>query len=337
MAKGLVLSPEERRIITQKLAKGLQPCQIAKLLKRDTRTIKKAINNIDYQRKSRRYYGKLKVTERELRKIKKVVRKHPLATSKFIFDKAGVPNCGKTLRCETLQKLADNKKAEKRQQILPRHEIQRLDWGRKYMKLHFPNVIFTDEMRATLDGPDGWRRGWVLKGHAPPTLLRRQQGGGGIMIWAGIVGNRMVGPFKIEEGVKINSENYTTFLDVNFFPWYRSQTRSFKLKCMFMHDNAPSHASQYTKAYLESKGVKGDKIMQWPANSPDLNPIENLWSIVKRRLYPDSKQYMNKRDLWEALKKVCSEITAEEIENLTNTMDDRLFRLVQRNGRHVRM
>ena len=157
------------------------------------------------------------------------------------------------------------------------------------------------------------------------------------MIWAGIVGNRLIGPFKVEEGVKMNSEYYTSFFNANFFQWYKSQTRSFKIKCMFMHDNAPAHASQYTKAYLESKGVKGEKIMQWPASSPDLNPIENLWSVVKQRLYPETKQYNSKTQLWEALQNVCKGLEPEIIENLTKSMDDRLFRLVQRNGRYIRM
>ena len=51
----------------------------------------------------------------------------------------------------------------------------------------FRNVLFTDESRATLDGPDGWMSGWLLNGTTPQSKIRRQQGGGGVMIWAGII------------------------------------------------------------------------------------------------------------------------------------------------------
>ena len=337
MPKGVTLMPHERRFIAQRLARGYKACQIAKLIKRDTRTIKKAIADINYQRKERKDKGKSRLTKREIRAVKYQLKKHPLGTSKFIFDKAGITKFGKTTRCKILQELAGVKKAEIRPPILPRHEKKRLEWAKMYMKLDFANVIFTDEMRATLDGPDGWRRGWILEGQGAPNVIRRQQGGGSIMIWGGIVKNRFIGPFKVEKGVKMNSQNYTTFLSANFLPWYRSQSRAFKLKCMFMHDNAPSHAAKYTQAFLTSKGIKNDKIMQWPANSPDLNPIENLWAIIKRRLYPDVKQYKNIDDLWAALQKVCDDLQPEEIENLTQSMDDRLFRVVQANGRHIKM
>ena len=49
----------------------------------------------------------------------------------------------------------------------------------------------------------------------------------------------------------------------------------------FQHDHAPSHNSKLIKNFTQENNVN---ILDWPVNSPDLNPIENLWSLVKRRL-----------------------------------------------------
>ena len=62
--------------------------------------------------------------------------------------------------------------------------------------------------------------------------------------------------------------------------------------------------------------------MSWPAQSPDLNPIENLWTTIKRQVYPADKQYTSQAELWEAIKDVCAALEPQEIQNLTSNMDD---------------
>lgn len=93
---------------------------------------------------------------------------------------------------------------------------KQLEWAKKYMKTNFQTVLFTDECRATLDGPDGWSSGWLVDGHHVPIRLRRQQGGGGVMFWAGIMGRELVGPFRVPKGVKMTSANYIEFLTDHF-------------------------------------------------------------------------------------------------------------------------
>ena len=93
----------------------------------------------------------------------------------------------------------------KRPLLTKTHEYKRLAWPKKYLKLSFRNVLFTNEPRISLDGSDGWARGWVGEGGQGKTFIKRQQEGGGIMIWAGIIGNRVIRPFKVDEGVEINS------------------------------------------------------------------------------------------------------------------------------------
>ncbi len=50
---------------------------------------------------------------------------------------------------------------------------------------------------------------------------------------------------------------------------------------IFQQDLAPAHTAKSTKSWLNDHGVG---VLDWPANSPDLNPIENRWDIVKRKM-----------------------------------------------------
>ena len=58
------------------------------------------------------------------------------------------------------------------------------------------------------------------------------------------------------------------------------------------------HTAAATKAYLEEQGIN---VITWPALSPDLNPIENIWGIMCQKLYANGKSYHNTNELWEAI------------------------------------
>ena len=85
---------------------------------------------------------------------------------------------------------------------------RRVEYAKKTMKNDILCIIFTDECRATLDGPDGWSKGWLANDQPMSTRLKRIQGGGGVMFWSGIVGDKLIGPFKVPERVKITSKKY---------------------------------------------------------------------------------------------------------------------------------
>jgi transposase len=93
-------------------------------------------------------------------------------------------------------------------------------------------------------------------------------------------------------------------------------------KIIFMHVNAPSHAVKATTFFLHSLGFVNEKLIVWPPNSPDLNPIENLWSIIKRHVYGKSKQYSSKDDPWMAMKESSATIPKSTIEKLTDSVND---------------
>ena len=135
----------------------------------------------------------------------------------------------------------------------------------------------------------------------------------------------------------MTSAKYVEFLTDHFLLWYKKKSRAFRSKVIFMHDNAPSHAAKNTSGALAAMGIKGEKLMVWPPSSPDLNPIENLWSIIKQKIYVGGRQFTSKQVLLEAIMASCKDIKAETIKELTSSMDARIVKLISKKGSYVNM
>jgi len=336
MGKNKDLLADEKVFITRWLGNGQSTLQISKKLSRDHRTIQAFVNNCTKTR-VRSDRGKSRtVNGRQMTLLKREMAKNPLSTSKSVFKKAGVLCNSRATRCRTLQKVAKMKSASKQPPLKEHHKKARLAWAKKYMKTDFSKVIFTDECRANLDGPDSFSRGWLLANQAAPVRVRRQQGGGGVMFWAAIHGGNLIGPFRIEDGVKMNSMAYTTLLTNNLLPVISSMPSKDRKKLIWMQDNAPSHASSYSKEFLKGHGFKGNKLMDWPACSPDLNPIENYWSSLKRVLYADGKQFSSRDELWLAILDACRQLDQNLVKSLTQSMDNRLVKVYQHLGNYIK-
>ena len=90
-----------------------------------------------------------------------------------------------------------------------------------------------------------------------------------------------------------NSEKYIQTINKKLKPLITSQE-------LFQQDNAPIHVSRESKAYFLRENIN---VMDWPALSPDLNPIENVWGLMVRDVYRNGQQYDDKVSLKSAIKK----------------------------------
>ena len=155
-------------------------------------------------------------------------------------------------------------------------------------------------------------------------------------IWAEIIGGELIGPVRVPEGVKITSATYCQLLQPAFLPWLDEVPLSRRFKLIFQHDNASSHSAKATQAFLSSIGIEGNRLMDWPACSPDLNPIENLWGIMKEEIYHDGRQYSSKDDLCNAIETAASNVRPSEIRKLTNSVDKRIELVLQKKGGYIK-
>ncbi len=94
---------------------------------------------------------------------------------------------------------------------------------------------------------------------------------------------------------------------------------------IFQQDLAPAHTAKGTKSWFNDHGVT---VLDWPANRPDLNPIENhLWAIVKRKMRPN-----NTDDLKAAIKATWASITPEQCHMLISSMPRRIDAVIHAKG-----
>ncbi len=96
---------------------------------------------------------------------------------------------------------------------------------------------------------------------------------------------------------------------------------------IFQQDLAPVHTAKGTKSWFNNHGVI---VLDWPANSPDLNPIENIWGIVKRKMRDTSPN--NADDLKAAIKATWASITPEQCHKLINSMPCRSDSVIHAGG-----
>jgi transposase len=185
-------------------------------------------------------------------------------------------------------------------------------------------VIFSDEKKFNLDGPDGFNGYWHDLRKEKLYFSKRNFGGGSLMVWGGFTS---FGTLELAfPSTKMNSEEYIAILGEKLVPFLKRYRR---IKWTFQHDNASVHSSKATKAWLQQRKID---VIAWPSCSPDCNPIENLWGILVRHVYAENRQYNSVAELKASIINAWNNIDVQTLTNLVCSMPNRVFSLINKNG-----
>lgn len=112
----------------------------------------------------------------------------------------------------------------------------------------------------------------------------------------------------------------------------RRLPRRSRVPWKFQQDNAPAHKARITKHWLDTNLNDWEK--EWPSNSPDLNPIENIWALVSRYVYEVPINTVE--ELESRVREGINTISHDTIKNTINSMNDRLAEVITNNGGNTR-
>lgn len=219
-----------------------------------------------------------------------------------------------------------------------KHMKQRLQWAKEHKNWtveRWRQVIFSDETKVNIWGSDGckyyWKRpGDPLQPHHVEVIMKH--GGGSVIMWSCMTSEGAGYACQVYDGA-MDSATYqhilgTTLKDsvdyygINWPSWY------------FQQDNDPKHKSKSTLKWLQDNRV--NVISDWPAQSPDLNPMEHIWRQLKLNLSLYKTHAKNTQELWERIEKEWNKFDKDLCCKYIDTMPDRIRAVIKSKGGYTK-
>lgn len=189
-------------------------------------------------------------------------------------------------------------------------------------------IIFSDETKINLRNSDGTLKIWRKKGerYNPKNVVNTvKYSGGSVMFW-GCFSFNGVGKLVVIDGI-MDRFIYLDILNNNLFESARLMGLT---EFSFQQDNDPKHTSGIVKTFFTRKNIF---VIDHPPQSPDLNPIENLWAHIKQNL--NGKNFTNRNDLIDEVFNIWNRIPKSLCEKLVLSMKKRAREVIIAKGGHI--
>ena len=121
----------------------------------------------------------------------------------------------------------------------------------------------------------------------------------------------------------MNADKYIQILENNLIPIIENSDK----KLIFQHDNDPKHTAKKTKQFLKDNNIT---ILDWPSCSPDLNPIENVWKILKERVHKHKSK--NSKEFVKNIITEWNNFDRKILKSLINSMPLRIRKVIENDG-----
>jgi transposase len=216
------------------------------------------------------------------------------------------------------------------------HKAKRLAFAKEHLHWtidDWSKVIWTDESSFEVGKPSCQIRVW-RKAHErynynclAPTF---KSGRTSIMVWGAITGSSKSYLVLIPPNRRI-SKDFVEIVSqgaLEHYYWHHDHYEHLIL----MEDGAPVHGSNIQKDWREQLGLKK---LEWPPNSLDLNPIENVWKQVKDQVQQRNRP-RNKDEMWTSVNLAWEDIPQENIKKLISTMPTRMRTVIAAQGDSTR-
>lgn len=323
MGRGTNCTVQEREIIKKLKNDGLSMSQIAEFMNCSKKKVFSAVHFKPTEEKR----GRKRATSKKFDQLLiRESKKNPFLSSEDLKNALKAPVSSRTIRNRLISAGLKAYSARKVPYLSQNNINCRLSFASKHvLRRNWKNVLWSDETKVNLFGSDGKvhvRRPKNTAYDPKHTLKTVKHGGGNIMLW-GCFSSSGVGPlFWVKD--KMCAVDYTNILQNVMLPYAEEEM---PLKWEFQQDNDPKHSSKLAKKWFQDNNVH---LLEWPSQSPDLNPIEHLWGILKKKIAGYKPK--NKADLWEKVQAEWYNIDPLVCARLVDSMGRRCTEVLKNKG-----